>query len=67
MSHLLGELLVDLADLEGAQGLHEAGAVVRARRVLVLDDLLGQLAVELGARVAHLGRVRGLGLGLSQG
>ena len=56
MSHLLGELLVDLADLEGAKRLHEAGAVVRAGRVLVLDDLLGQLAVELGARVAQLGR-----------
>ena len=61
MSHLLGELLVDLADLEGAKRLHEAGAVVRAGRVLVLDDLLGELAVELGARVAQLGRGGGRG------
>ena len=53
---LRGDLLVDLADLERAQRLHEAGAVVRARRVLVLDDLLGQLPVELGAGVAQLRR-----------
>ena len=62
-STLLGELLVDLTDLEGAEGLHEAGAVVRAGRVLVLHDLLGQLAVELGARVAHLEEGLGVGVG----
>ena len=59
-SNLLGELLVDLTDLERAQGLHEAGAVVRAGSVLVLDDLLRELAVELGAGVAHLVRGRGV-------
>merc|ERR1712193_84177 len=48
------DLLVGLADLERAQRLEQARAVVRARRVLVLDDLLGPLAVELGARVAQV-------------
>merc|ERR1712118_116800 len=50
-----------LADLEGADGLEETRAVVRPGRVLVLKDLLAQLAVVIGARVAdvrlHVGEV----------
>merc|ERR1711924_351464 len=41
--------LVGLADLERADRLEEASAVLGAGRVLVLDHLLGELAVVLGA------------------
>merc|ERR1719231_528870 len=56
IARLLGghDRLVRLADLERADGLEEAGAVVRAGRLLVGRHLLGELAVELGARVAQL-------------
>mmetsp|Transcript_21319 Transcript_21319/g.56133 ORF Transcript_21319/g.56133 Transcript_21319/m.56133 type:complete len:424 (+) Transcript_21319:199-1470(+) len=53
-SRLGREGLERLADLEGADGLEEAGAVLRAGRVLVVDNLLGHLAVVLGAGVAQL-------------
>ena len=48
------DLLVDLADLEGAEGLEEAGAVVAARGVRELEQLLGELAVELGRGVREV-------------
>ena len=45
---LLGDALVELAHLEAAEGLEEAGTVVGAGAVLVLEHLLGDLTVELG-------------------
>mmetsp|Transcript_13714 Transcript_13714/g.23546 ORF Transcript_13714/g.23546 Transcript_13714/m.23546 type:complete len:242 (+) Transcript_13714:448-1173(+) len=39
------ELLVDLADLEAEENLEEAGAIRRSREVLVLENLLCELAV----------------------
>merc|ERR1740130_1272413 len=49
-----GDLLVDLAGLERAEGLEEAGAVVRARGVRELEHLLRELAVELGGSVGEV-------------
>ena len=43
----LRDFLVDLTDLESAESLEEAGAVIRARGVGELEHLLGELAVEL--------------------
>ena len=51
----LSNALVELAHLEAAEGLEEAGAVVGARAVLVLEHLLGDLAIELGGGVGEVG------------
>mmetsp|Transcript_5430 Transcript_5430/g.18886 ORF Transcript_5430/g.18886 Transcript_5430/m.18886 type:complete len:398 (-) Transcript_5430:65-1258(-) len=48
------ELLREVAHLEAHDGLEEPGAVVGPRRVRVLEHLLRDLAVELGARVAEV-------------
>ena len=45
---------VDLAELERREGLEEARAVVGAGGVGELEHLLGELAVELGARVREV-------------
>ena len=50
-----GLLLVELADGEGGEGLHEAGAVVGAGGVSEGKHGLGELAVELGGGVGELG------------
>ena len=42
-------LLIDLTDLEAADGLEKAGSVVGSGECGVLKQLLGDLAVELGA------------------
>ena len=44
---LLGDALIELTHLEAAEGLEEAGTVVGAGAVLVLEHLLSDLTVEL--------------------
>lgn len=51
---LLGQLLVHLTDLHASDGLEEAGTVRGARERLVLEHLLCDLTVELGARVSEV-------------
>mmetsp|Transcript_1364 Transcript_1364/g.2031 ORF Transcript_1364/g.2031 Transcript_1364/m.2031 type:complete len:261 (-) Transcript_1364:656-1438(-) len=50
----LGNALVELAHLESAQGLEETGAVVGPRAILVLEHLLGDLAVKFGGGVGQV-------------
>lgn len=52
---LLGDnLLVEVSDLQPDYGLEEAGSVVAAREIGVLQHLLGDLPVELCGEVAQV-------------
>ena len=48
------ELLVEVSDLQADYGLEEAGPVVAAVEVGVLQHLLSDFAVELGGDVAEM-------------
>lgn len=50
----LGDRLVHLPKLKGDKSLQEPGAVVGTRGVGLLEDVLGQLAVELGSDVRQV-------------
>lgn len=51
---LVGDPLVHLPKLERHEGLQEPSPVVGAGGVSLLEDVLGQLAVELGADVGQV-------------